>query len=97
MTADPEVTRLANRVSACAIGLAFAERSDAEALRELVGMAGGSSCALAQARDRLAGLVTMDAAVVQRAARLLETATRQVSGPHGDAGEHDPGTLLARG
>lgn len=97
MTADPDVTRLANRVGACAVGLAFAERSDAEALRELVDMAGGSSCALAQARDRLAGLVMVDTAVVQRAARLLETATTQVSGPDGDASEDDPGTLLARG
>lgn len=93
MIAGPDLTRVANRVGACAVGLAFAGRSDAEALRELIDMADGSASALARARARLAELVTVDEAVMQRAARLLQTTAAQVA-EGADTREDDPGTLL---
>jgi hypothetical protein len=95
MTIEPDAIQLANRVGACALGLAFAERSDDEALGELIDMAGGRRCALEQARARVSELGTIDETVMHRAVHLLETAATTV--PSTDDGPEAGGSdvLLA--
>ena len=68
--ADP----LVSRVAACALGLAYAQREDADGLRELVDIAEEDETVLAAARGRLAGADVVDAATRRRADALLYTA-----------------------
>jgi hypothetical protein len=96
MRVDPDPTSPANRVGACAVGLAFAERADTEALRELVDMADGRRSLLLRARARVGDLGTLDECVLRRADRLLEAAARLVP-PANEAAGNGPGSLVAGG
>jgi hypothetical protein len=65
---------LISRVTACALGLAFAEREDADGLRELVGIAEAQEPVLAAARERISEVGVVDEATRARADALLYTA-----------------------
>lgn len=67
---DPAVSK----VAACALGLAYAQREDAEGLRELAGIAEGDEAVLGAARARLATVSVVDDETRERADALLYTA-----------------------
>lgn len=64
----------AQRVGACALGLAYAGREDDEVLAELLGMADRSRAALEHAVTRLPALGVVEEAVADHARRLLRRA-----------------------
>jgi hypothetical protein len=65
------------RISACAVGLAFAARDDGEALDELVDMAGGDLELVDAARTRLGDLAGVEQCVLRRADDLLAASRRR--------------------
>lgn len=61
-------------VTACALGLAFSEQREAEAIAELISAARGRRETLEAARDALSRYPAEDAAVVRAASELLTSA-----------------------
>ncbi len=84
MMSERDVISLANRVGACAVGLAFAGRDDPECLQQLIDMAGGRRPLLTQARARLQELDTVDEPVRRRADALLQAAAWKLPATDGD-------------
>lgn len=70
--ADPMIAR----VGACAVGLAYAERSDDEAIDCLIDLAGGRIAVLAAARQRIRTLAGLDRQVIDHAVGLTDAAIR---------------------